>query len=329
MKRFIPILLLSPILIFGQFAKVGINGAKFLDIPVSARAVGMGEAYTAVGDDASAVFFNPAGLALTKGLSVFLNNTYWWANIKLTTMSVTQNLGMAGNIGFFDPAISTDDMEATTIESPEGTGQFFTYGAYEAGVTFSRFMTDRFAFGINIKMIKENYPTDNVLNNHTASGFGVDVGGYYLTGFRSLRIGLAITNFGPDVTPAGHYDSWANGSIEEANKIFTNYPLPVTFRSGFAMEVFKTEGMDITAAFDLIHPSDNIERYTFGTEANILDILYIRGGYEINRDKDIFNYNSGIGIAQKFGIGKFRFDYSYSSGNILPGIHRVSLALGF
>ena len=44
------------------FAKVGTFGAQFLKIGVSARATGMGSAYTAVADNAEGVYWNPAGI---------------------------------------------------------------------------------------------------------------------------------------------------------------------------------------------------------------------------------------------------------------------------
>jgi hypothetical protein len=56
-----PLLLLLPGLLYGQ-AKVGTAGAQFLELGVSARAVAMGEAFVAVANDATAVYYNPAGL---------------------------------------------------------------------------------------------------------------------------------------------------------------------------------------------------------------------------------------------------------------------------
>src|SRR5882672_8872315 len=41
----------------------GTTTGELLKIPVSARAIGMGEAYTAAADDSSALSWNPAGLS--------------------------------------------------------------------------------------------------------------------------------------------------------------------------------------------------------------------------------------------------------------------------
>lgn len=55
------ILLVFPEWAWGQ-AKVGTAGAQFLELGVSARAIAMGDAFLSICDDASAVYYNPAGL---------------------------------------------------------------------------------------------------------------------------------------------------------------------------------------------------------------------------------------------------------------------------
>ena len=66
-------ILLLPSLVFSQ-AKVGTTGVNFLELGVSARAMGMGEAFTAGVDDASSVYYNPAGLVYVYGREVMLTH---------------------------------------------------------------------------------------------------------------------------------------------------------------------------------------------------------------------------------------------------------------
>ena len=55
----------------------GKAGAQFLKIGVGARAIGMGEAYGAVSNDANAVYWNPAGLNQLESKEVSFMHAVW------------------------------------------------------------------------------------------------------------------------------------------------------------------------------------------------------------------------------------------------------------
>ena len=77
---------------FGQFAKVGTSGLQFMDIPVSARAVGMGNTFIAVANDASTLFINPAGMENIAGGEVYASYVKWPADINLNAFAGSYNL---------------------------------------------------------------------------------------------------------------------------------------------------------------------------------------------------------------------------------------------
>ena len=329
MKRSLLIILVVPLILFGQFAKKGISGAKFLNVGIGTRAVGMAEAFSAVGDNAEAVYWNPAGSSNTPGTSIFMDRVNHWAGIGINSISITQSVGFAGVFGFFYSGLSSGEMEKTTAQQPQGTNFYFDYNAFQSGISYSRFLTDRFSFGVNLKMVREDYP-DEEMNSHDATCFAMDVGGYYKTTFRDLRIGIVMQDFGPDVTPSGRHPDWADGNIVSQDEEFAPYPLPITFRGGVAFSIYTTEQIEALLAFDLIHPSDNLERYAIGTEVTILDILKLRTGYQLGGgiDDHVNAFNFGLGISQSTTSGKFEFGYSYTYGNKMPAIHRVSLLMG-
>ena len=78
---FMTIFILIPIC--SNAGSVSQAGALFLRIPVGARASGMGDAYTAVAEDASATWWNPAGLA-------FINRTETGNNTAIGYHNTTQ-----------------------------------------------------------------------------------------------------------------------------------------------------------------------------------------------------------------------------------------------
>ncbi len=78
------------------------TGSTFMKIGVGARPVAMGGAYTAVADDANALFWNPAGLALNEDLSanvtimkLFQSVTYTSAGVVVSPVRRT-GVGLAG-----------------------------------------------------------------------------------------------------------------------------------------------------------------------------------------------------------------------------------------
>src|SRR4030067_2937381 len=73
--------------VWGQ-AKVGTAGAQFLEVGISARAVAMGEAFTSIVDDASSVYYNPAGLALVPGREVMVSHVLYVADINYSFVAL-------------------------------------------------------------------------------------------------------------------------------------------------------------------------------------------------------------------------------------------------
>lgn len=328
MKRILIILCLVPLLLLGQFSKVGSVGAKFLNVGIGTRSMGMSQAFSAVGDNAEAIYWNPAGIALSTGTSIFTDRTNLWDGIAINSVAITQTLGFAGVFGFFYSGLSSGKWEETTAEEPLGNNIFVEYLAFQTGISYARFLTDRFSFGINLKMIREDYP-DHSRNPHDVTGFAMDVGGYYKTEFRDLIIGLSIQHFGADLTPSGTYPDYEAGDIADPAQEFISYPLPIVFRGGIAMTVYDSEQISAILAADLIHPSDNLERYAVGTEVTILDMLRVRTGYQIGGGADdVGAFNFGVGVAQKTQAGSFEFGYSYTYGNVMPSLHRISFTLG-
>ncbi|MEJ2568891.1 MAG: hypothetical protein P8Z50_08520, partial [candidate division WOR-3 bacterium] len=66
MKKFIVfislLILILSVNLYADVDKVAQTGIKMLDVGAGARACGMGEAFTVIGQDASALFYNPAGI---------------------------------------------------------------------------------------------------------------------------------------------------------------------------------------------------------------------------------------------------------------------------
>jgi hypothetical protein len=153
-----------------QVTKTGTTAATFLKVDVGARAVGMGSAYVSVVEDATAMYWNPAGLARVKGNEAVFSHAQWIADIGMSYAGIAVNLGNLGNIGLSGQFETMDEMERTTILQPDGTGEMFDAGSYAFGLSYARNLTDRFSIGMTAKFIQER------IYHSTANGAALDIG---------------------------------------------------------------------------------------------------------------------------------------------------------
>jgi hypothetical protein len=313
----------------GQNPNVGTSGAQFLKIAVGPRAIGMGGAFVSNASDASALFWNPAGIVAVKENELFASYTSWWGGLSLSHAAFVNTSEDIGSFGVSMSLLSMGEMDVTTELQPDGTGQRFDAQDLMIGVSYARRLTQEFSVGLSLKFINQR------IWNESASGLAFDVGTQYRIGIGDLTIGMSMTNFGADMRYDGQdlnvkYDADAqnpNNRLTPAKLAANDYPLPLHFQVGASMTVLKMDGMNILLAADAAHPNDNQERVNVGTEITVLDQFFIRGGYRFGYDTETGTF--GAGAVAPLGGTTVLFDYSYSLYHLLPNVHRVSLGVKF
>ena len=313
------VLLLFPAVADASFAKVGTAGAQFLKIGLGTRGAAMGGAFVATADDASAAWWNPACLVRVPGTQVQLTHTEWFEDVRYEAGVVTREFPSIGTFALQFGLLSSGDMDLTTIEDPQGTGETFTCSDMVVGLTYSRLLTDRFSAGVTFKYVREGW--DGI----SASGLAVDLGTLYNTGFRTLRIGMAIQHFGGELTPDGEFDDYYSGS--DSTKTYLPYSLPMTFKLGLAMDVIDQGPHFMTIAVDGVHPNDNVEQVNIGGEYWYNGMVALRGGYRVNTDEE--GLTAGAGFRIPMGGRTIALDYAYADFNRLDMVHRASLGFEF
>ena len=321
------IILVSPFHAFSDtFAPVGTSVAQFLEIGVGAGATGMGEAYTVMAKDASAAFWNPAGLADVQKRNLFTSYTQWPAGISVGALSFATNVGNLGTFAVNSIYLMADDMEVTTIDNPEGTGEYFSISNHSLGLSYSRYLTDKVSVGVTTKYVHEGY------YDHGYSTWALDLGTVYRTGFHGLKLGMSVLHFAPEINFDGEYIDYSDpksyAGDEPKPKDFENYSLPINFRFGVAMDVLNTGQHKITAATDMIHPNNNIEQYNAGLQYTFNKIIHLRTGYQMSADEGGFSFGGGTNL-QVAGNYRIILNYSYADMGILSGINRFSLNIHF
>ncbi len=288
------------------FAKVGTFGGQFLKIGTSARATGMGSAFTGVADDATAVFWNPGGLVNVLGNEVSINHTVWAADTKLSSAIVAFNpRTIPGTFAFSLRSFWMDPQLVRTAYNPEGTGQTFDAGMTSMGLSYARFFTDKFSAGFTL-----NYLHMGLAETAVNTG-SFDFGIMYRIGVKDLKLGMAIQHLGGNFT----YD-------ERESK------LPLTFKVGSSFNAWKNERQRLGVALEFQHPSDNLERANVGLEYALNEMFFVRGGYNIKYDTDGAAF--GFGAAIPTGdTTRLQADYSGVDMGPLGLVHRMTLTVMF
>jgi len=314
----------------GEFSKIGTVGAQFLKIGMGARYVGMGEASVACVNDAYSVYWNPAGLTELSSVNLSLTNVDWIMDVQLNHVTFGKPLGDYSAFGVSLTALSMGEMEVTTVEHPEGTGETFTSSSYSLSLGYARKLTDRFSVGINGKYIWER------ISEERASGFAFDFGTLFYTGFKSLRIGMNIANLGPEMKMDGpelgaYYDPQPeNPNYDDVkSKLAVDpYDLPLTFRFGLAYDLIESPESKLTLSVEAKHPNDNIQQASFGGEYQWKELFSLRTGYKFNYEEEGLTFGGGVKLkaGEKTNLD---INYAWADFSRLQNVHRFSLGFEF
>lgn len=325
------ILLLSAEPIAAQ-TKYGQAGMAFLKIDVGVRSAAMAGTYGSVSGDASAMFTNPAGLALVEGFGAMTSINNWIADTKLYGIGLAYNHPVLGTFGVGLVSMDYGDFYAT--EPYDGTDPVlrnegfietgtFSVLEYAIGVSYARQISTRFYVGGQVRyatqdlgsvVIYDEFAGENVSSESRVSNVILDFGTLYYTGFRDLRFGVAFRNFS-----------------NQSDYFNQRFELPLTFDFGVAMDVLSLlpsapADSRLTLALDAIHPRDSEEHVHAALEYGFMDTVFLRGGYKFNYDEQ--GLTAGLGVQTGLDAIGFRADYAYAAfGPFFGAVHRVALGL--
>lgn len=150
------------------------RGAAFEPLGFGAPAKGMGSAYTAVAQDASAIYWNPAALGLTTrvGLETGYEDLFGLGLLRYTSFAVAIPRVGLGSVGLALLRLDTAS-SANFLDYAENT-YIASYGQRVVGPLYG---------GANVRYYRVN-------GYQGASGFGVDAG--FLARFPEARLNLGF-----------------------------------------------------------------------------------------------------------------------------------------
>ena len=320
----------------GDFSKVGTAAAQFLKIGVGARAMGLGGSFTALANDVSTIYWNPAGISNIDGFSLAVTHNEWFADISHDFAGVVYPLNSSDFIALHVVALNTGEQEVTTVTQPEGTGIYYDVSDLAIGLSYARTLTDRFSVGLTVKYIQQN------LYNESANTFAIDLGTYLRTGFHNLVIAMNMSNFGGNMQLEGRdlititdLNNQVSGNYNPDARLKTEpWPLPLTFKVGVAMNfvggndpVVESSQNRFTIAVDGVHPNDNTEKVNIGGEYAWDETVFARVGYKINYYLEKWTF--GVGLRMNVINQQVGFDYALVDFNDLGKVSQFSLELRF
>ncbi|HET8864396.1 MAG TPA: type IX secretion system outer membrane channel protein PorV [Gracilimonas sp.] len=222
-------------------AQVAITAVPFLQIEPDSRGAGMGNTGVAIADNASALFWNPAGLAFqdeTKQASITHSN--WLANFNVSDLFYDYVVGKyyiegIGTIGAHLTYLNLGEQAQTGETSPDVISRFNSYEVALGG-SYGYQVNDNFALGTSLRLIYSSLAsgvqtstTISAQKVNPGSSVALDLAFLYRTdpfdvGGRNARfsVGSNLSNLGPGIQ-----------YTDNAQKD----PLPTVLRFGWAFDL--------------------------------------------------------------------------------------------
>lgn len=276
----------------------------------------MGGAFAGAANDATAAYWNPAGLALIDDVEIttmhsIVNDlqSYDFVNLAFHTPS-------SGSYAISYLRLGVDGIIGTNT-SGNTTGAVYTYadqaGLFSGGWKLSK----QFAVGLNVKLLNTNAGPAN------AFGVGSDIGLLYKP-FKQLSIGLVARDY-----TGGSYLMWQGTNsnptqvLQPSATLGLSYTQELGKRENQGQAPVPVSTLSVNLDADTLYANESLNNYHFGLEYWYRQFVAIRGGFETKGfqfDADNFTPSVGVGVWAYL----FEIDYAYVN-NSIGGIHYISL----
>ncbi len=269
MKRIVAVSLVLTLVLSAVAMADGIGAFSAFKNGVGARALAMGGAFVAVANDATAVCWNPAGLAALNDtrLAGMSTDLYGLGITHQYVGAVTTFANLGVGLGWERAAINGQQI------SGDGTsGSTFTWTEQAIVGSLATNVMDVAMAGANVKY----YMADSGLGD-TASGFGFDLGVLVSLGDMFV-IGVNAKDL------AGSTLAWDGGAKDVVSGLY---------KAGLAMKLAEDK---LVLATDVDFDNSGLGDTHVGAEFKVINELALRGGVVLTNNFQDYYFSVGAGI---------------------------------
>ena len=303
-----------------QVQKQGQAGFRFLENPVGAEVVGRGGLGVTMLRNSTSLFWNPAGVAwITDDLDLAMHYTAGIADINQASGAAGYNLGrfgvVAASFTWMDYGVFYQTRRSGDEGGFEDTGTF-SPNAFAVGIGYGRAMSDRFSFGVHVKLAHQDLGAGWIQTGDDApheQSYSLtvpvlDVGALYDFKAYGLTFGASMQNIS-----------------QEVRYYHEQFPLPFAVRFSMTVNPLLVAGYDpgpmhsVTLGAESWRGRDFGDRFQFGGEYGFMDVFFARAGYMTGYSERGLTLGAGV---RQFDL---RFDYAYQAFGIFGGVHMLSL----
>ncbi|MCZ6679974.1 MAG: PorV/PorQ family protein [Candidatus Poribacteria bacterium] len=326
-------------------AAEGSHAAEFLSHGVGARALGMGSVFVSIADDATAAYWNPAGLAQIQrhAFSTMYSDSFGSGEggflgkglVEYNFVNYVQRIEGIGSVGISWIRLGVDKIPHTTFvdtnkngidddfddrngngikeegelyfEPPQVIGEFSNTDNAVL-ISYARQVHPHIAVGGNLKLLRQS------IFENSGNGFGLDLG-LMLEPYRGLRVGAMLE----DAT--GTQIRW--NTPDEPT--FTRDPrlrIGVSYHIDLPGIGHATFGADLETDrkdFEVGEDSSGGTLFRFGAEYWLFNVVALRIGAEGDE------LATGAGLRLRFGETTLFADYAFNAHD-LGDSQRISIS---
>ncbi len=320
----------------GGGSRNGTAGAAQLLIPVGARGIALAGSTLVGATGLEGLYWNPASLVRSESsTNVMFSHMNYIADIGVEYGAISTNIEGFGALAFSVKSLGVDDINVTTVQNPDGTGQTFKPQFMTLGLSYARLLSDRISVGVTANLVTEQ------LALVSASGLSLNVGISYkdLANIDGLGFAVVLKNLGPQMKFDGsglnikaNSDDFLRGT--QYYKVdAAAFELPTTLELGFGYSINfgQMNAININGVFQ--NSQFYYDEYKVGLEYAFNNTLFVRGGYllmpEANEDDRVYGLTAGVGVNYSLGDVGLRFDYAFRETKFFDDNHIFTVALGF